>query len=312
MTRIRPARLARVNVAPIVLAAWLAVPASAAAERRHCDGKCTPEAGPTGARHPRGMHHLLEGVALRPDQRDALERARGERRTENESVQRATAGFRAELARQVRAGAFQLPPLESLAAQASTELATAPDGHVLRLARLHAVLDPSQRAQVAERLVRAPKAAAPDRSHGPDEGRDGDEGAGPRDGAERGHPHGGGHGMGPGMHRAHRLLESLDLSTAQRATIRRALHERMRGEHSGPEETEMRGELHARMEVLAARFRAERFVPSEADRVPARTAGRRLTHLAIFAMTTTPHLTLTQRHALAARLEAGPDDDDGS
>jgi Spy/CpxP family protein refolding chaperone len=288
---------------PLVVAALAGLLAAPAFARPHEGGagekSCEHHEGnPHGGAHgPRlGIHHLLEGVELRADQREAVMQLHKEAMNDRTLVEAATKAYREELAKGVRSGSFDSAALDKLLAKTTEELAALPPVHVKMLARLHAILDKAQRAQVAEKLAAMP----------PHEG--GKHGGGKHAGKHGAHA-GGEHG-GHGMHALERFFEDLDLSRAQREAIAKAFHTRMRAQHEGPPPAAMHAEMEKRHRALAERFRAESFAVTDADRIPPAMASRRLAHLTTFAVVATPELSVNQRLKVAERIEAGRTDDE--
>lgn len=295
---------------PLLLAALLATLAVPALARpcddaKSCDHHDGKGKGGAAEHHGprRGIHHLLEGVELRADQREAILQLHKEAMADRSLVEATTKDYRAELAKGVRSGNFDASALDKVLAKTSEELSALPPVHVKMLARLHAILDKSQRALVAEKLAATPPAGMHDAEK---------DGAQEHGGGKHGHGHGRGehHRGGPAMHRFERFAEELDLSRAQREAIFKAFHERMRSEHAGHGRAAMHHEMQKRHQALAERFRADTFTVTDADRVPAALAGKRIAHLTTFATVATRELTVNQRLKFAEHIEAGRTDDE--
>lgn len=250
----------------------------------------------------RGIHHLLEGIQLRPEQRDAVMRLHREAMSDRVVAESATKPFRNELAKELRAGSFDRVILDRLLAASAQDLGTLPPVHVQMLAKLHAILDPAQRAQVADKLSKMPPMMGPPGEH--------PGGGGKANGRGRGHGPNGEHG--PGGHAFfHKFTEDLDLTPSQRDAIAKAIHERMTTEKSGDEHAAMRAEMEARSKDLAERFRKDTFVVTDADKMPIAMAAKHLARLGEFTMVAAPILTMNQRQKLADHLEQGQHDVDG-
>jgi Spy/CpxP family protein refolding chaperone len=271
-----------------------------------CDGSCEHHRKHDGDHHgPRlGIHHLLEGVELRAEQREALMKLHRAAMDDREVVQGATKAYRIELAKQVRAGAVDESSLEKLRAKTAADLAALPPVHVGMLAKLHAILDRTQRAQVADKLAKTPP-GGPGREPPPEapEGK-----KRPRHHGAHGHDRG--REGGPGLHRLHAFADELDLTPSQRDAIAKALHERMTSERTRAEHQAMRAEMEKRHQALAERFRADTFAVTDADKLPAELAGGRIAHLSSLAVVATPTLTVNQRIKLAEKIEQGRQDDE--
>lgn len=248
--------------------------------------------------HRRGIHHLLEGIQLRPEQRDAVMRLHREAMNDRVVVENATKPYRNELAKELRAGSFDRVILERLLAASAQDLGTLPPVHVQMLAKLHVILDPAQRTQVADKLSKMPPMMGPGEHPG---------GGGKAQGRGRGHGPNGEHG--PGGHAFfHKFTEDLDLTPSQRDAIAKAIHERMTAEKSGDEHAAMRAEMEARSKDLAERFRKDTFVVTDADNMPISMAAKHLGHLGDFTMVAAPILTVNQRQKLADHIEQGRHD----
>lgn len=292
---------------PLILVALLGTLAAPALARPCDDSKsCSHHDGEgkgASAHHgPRvGIHHLLEGVDLRPDQREATVQLHREAMADRSLVEATTKKYREELAKGVRAGTVDGAALEKLLATTSAELAALPPVHVKMLARLHAILDKGQRAQVAAKLAATSPAAPPDADKG--DGRE--HGEGKRGHGGREHHHG-----GRGMHRFQRFAEDLDLTRAQREAIFKAFHDRMRSELAGHDRSARHHEMETRRGALAERFRADTFTVTDTDRIPSAFASERIAHLTTFAAIATPQLTVNQRLKFAEHIEAGRTDDE--
>ncbi len=292
----------------VTLLGALAAPAFA----RPCEGDggggSCPHHGGKGKddgdrRGPRmGIHHLLEGVELRADQREAVLQLHKEAMADRSLVEATTKAYRDELAKGVRSGTFDRAALDKLLTKTAEDLSALPPVHVKMLARLHAILDKGQRAQVAEKIASLPPMAM---HEGATNGEGKQEHGGRRGRGGREH-----HRGGPEMHRFHRLAEELDLTRAQRESIFKAFHDRMRGEHEGHARSAMHNEMKQRHQALAARFRAETFTVTDADRIPAAHASKRIAHMTTFAVVAAPELTVNQRLKLADHIEAGRTDDE--
>lgn len=271
-----------------------------------CDGNCEHHRKRGGEPHgPRlGIHHLLEGVELRAEQREAVMKLHRAAMDDREVVQGATKAYRVELAKQVRAGAVDEGSLEKLRIKTADDLAALPPVHVAMLAKLHAILDKGQRAQVAEKLAQVHPGGP---GHEPP--ADANEGKGrPRHHGAHGHERG--REGGPGMHRLQEFAEELELTPSQRGTIFKAFHERMKSEHARAEHQAVRAEMDKRHQALAERFRADTFAVTDADKIPAEMAGRRIAHMSTLAIVATPTLTVNQRLKLAEKIEQGRQDDE--
>jgi Spy/CpxP family protein refolding chaperone len=284
----------------------LVAPRTAHAHEDHggaCDGSCEHHREHEGERRHGGrlgIHYLLEGVAIRADQREAIMTLHRAAMDDREVVQSATKPYRAELARQVRAGAVDEASLEKLRLEAAEDLAALPPVHVGMLAKLHAILDKSQRAHVAERLANAP----PGRPHR-EPPADATEGRGrPRHHGARGHE------PGPGVHRLQRFAEELELTPSQRDTIFKAFRDRMKSDDARTERQAIRAEMERRHEALAERFRADAFAVTDADKIPAKLASDRIGRMSSLAIVATPSLTVNQRVKLAEKIEQGRQDDE--
>lgn len=247
--------------------------------------------------HRRGIHHLLEGIQLRPEQRDAVMRLHVEAMNGRVAVENATKPYRSELAKELRAGSFDRVVLDRLLAASAQDLGTLPQVHVQMLAKLHAILDPAQRAQVADKLSKSPPMMGPPGEH--------PSGGGKAQGRGRGHGPNGGHAF------FHKFTEDLDLTPSQRDAIAKAIHERMTAEKPGEEHAAMRAEMEARSKDLAERFRKDTFVVTDADKMPIAMAAKHLGHLGDFTMVAAPILTVNQRQKLADHIEQGRHDLDG-
>lgn len=294
------------------------IPPAFARDHEGCDGgKSCPHhegkghGGGEGRGSRLGLHHLLEGVDLRADQRDAVMQLHKEAMADRSTLEATTKAYRDELAKGVRSGSFDSATLDKLLAKTADDLAALPPVHVKMLARLHAILDKNQRAQVAEKIA----AMQPMGMHGgdpgdaadkPDKRGRGDAGAVGKHGrGGREHRRG-----GPGMHRFERFAEELELSRAQREAIFKAFRDRMRADHANGPRSAMHHEMQKRHQALAERFRAETFTVTEADRIPAALAGKRIAQLTTFAVIATPELTVNQRLKFADHIEAGRTDDE--
>jgi Spy/CpxP family protein refolding chaperone len=271
-----------------------------------CDGSCEHHRKHEGGHHGMrlGIHHLLEGIELRAEQREAIMKLHRAAMDDREVVQGATKAYRMELAKQVRAGAVDESSLEKARIKAADELAALPPVHVGMLAKLHAILDKGQRAQVAEKLVKMPPGgpgheAPPEAPEG--KGRPRHHGA---------HGHERGREGGPGMHRLQEFADELELTPSQRETIFKAFRDRMKGEGGRAEHQAMRAELEKRHRALAERFRADTFAATDADKIPAELAGVRIAHMSSLAIVATPTLTVNQRLKLAEKIEQGRQDDE--
>ncbi len=293
-------------------------PRAAYAHGRHggaCDGACEHPRD-RGADHdgPRlGIHRLLEGVELRAEQREAVTKLHRAAMDDRELVHGATRAYRAELARQVRAGAIDEKALDGLRIEAAANLAALPPVHVTMLAKLHAILDKPQRAQVAERLVAPPRGPERDDDRGGPEGGRGerDDPPGKGDAGRPRHHHGAhGHERGPGMHRLRALAEELALTPSQHDAIREAMHAAMKARYGRADHRALRAEMERRHQGLAERFRADTFAVTDADKVPAELAAGRVAHLSVLPIVATPTLTPNQRMRLAETIERGRQDDE--
>jgi hypothetical protein len=172
------------------------------------------------------------------------------------------------------------------------------------LAKLHAILDKNQRAQVAEKLVKMPPGGS-----GQEAPPEAPEGKGrPRHHGAHGHERG--REGGPGMHRLHEFADELELTPSQRDTIFKAFHERMKNEHARAEHQAVRAEMERRHQALGERFRADTFAVTDADKIPAELAGRRIAQMSSLAIVATPTLTVNQRLKLAEKIEQGRQDDE--
>jgi Spy/CpxP family protein refolding chaperone len=249
-----------------------------------------------GAHHGggRGIHHLVEGVNLRPEQREAVMRLQREAMNDHEAIENLTKPYRVELAREVRGGAFDRALLDKLIAATAGDIAALPPAHAHLLAKLHSILDPAQRAQVADKLAKGP----PMMGMGMGPGGDHDH-KGP------GRRHGGKHEGGPGAHRMEKFTEDLDLTPSQRDALMKAMHDLKDAKKGDEDHAAMRAEMEARHKALAERFRKDTFAVTEADKVPPAMATRPLSHLGEFAITATPILTVNQRQKLATHIEEG-------
>lgn len=213
--------------------------------------------------------------------------------------------FGVELAAAVRAGKIDTSALAAKAPAGPSEAMHTAHVEAVKkaLSTLHATLTADQR----KKLVSAIEARA---DQGPPEGRGGEHAHGPREGGPGRGP--GNHG--PGMHGPLGLVADLDLTDAQKETLRQKL-EAARPAAPSTEDREarkaaheaMRADYKARLESFTKdTFDANAFVakPANAPKLDGKGAPHEhmLTELAIVTEVLTP----AQREKLAQKLEQGP------
>jgi Spy/CpxP family protein refolding chaperone len=268
--------------------------------------------GPRFAGHHGGFGpEMLLGAALHEDiglsdaQKTTVRAALDAIRPTPPAADEKGKAFGADLAAAVRAGKIDTSALAAKAPAGPSEaLHTAHVEAVKKaLSTLHATLTADQR----KKLVSAIEAHA---DEGPPEGRGGEHGRGHREGGPGRGP--GNHG--PGMHGALGLVADLDLTDAQKETLRTKL-EASRPAAPSTDDREarkaaheaMRADYKARLESFTKdTFDATAFVakPANAPKLDGKGAFHEhmLTELAIVTEVLTP----VQREKLAQKLEQGP------
>jgi Spy/CpxP family protein refolding chaperone len=284
-----------------------------AAQAQAQDNAAAP--GPRFAGHHGGFGpEMVLGAALHEDiglsdaqkttLRAALDQTRPSPPAAEESKGKA---FGAELAAAVRAGKIDTSALAAKAPAGPSEAMHAAHVEAVKkaLSTLHATLTSDQR----KKLVSAIEARA---DQGPPEGRGGEHAHGPREGGPGRGP--GNHG--PGMHGALGLVADLDLTDAQKETLRQKL-EAARPPAPSAEDREarkaaheaMRADYKARLESFTKdTFDANAFVarPANAQKPDGLGKGAPHEHMLTELAVVTEVLTPAQREKLAQRLEQGP------